>query len=158
MYSFCRVELNLQITEMYFREIWSPMSSTVAWERKREILCRIFEVWDESLNMRNIEPNKMAEATGGWQRIRKLAKLSVFFEVHRSSFHHHSKGGNNNKKQNKTKQTVSQISNWHFYYCLYGGYVKGGSVDRSVQWSADQVRRGVGFMDWGAVFLGHPRF
>ena len=108
--------------------------------------------------MRNIEPNKMAEATGGWQRIRKLAKLLVFFEVHRSSFHRHSKGGNNNKKQNKTKQTVSQISNWHFYYCLYGGYVKGGSVDRSVQWSVDQVRRGVGFMDWGAVFLGHPRF
>ena len=104
--------------------------------------------------MRNIEPNKMAEATGGWQRIRKLAKLSVFFEVHRSSFHHHSEGGNNNK----TKQTVSQISNWHFYYCFYGGYVKGGSVDRSVQWSVDQVRRGVGFMDWGAVFLGHPRF
>ena len=32
----------------------------------------------------------------------KLAKLSVFFEVRRSSFHHHSEGGNNNKKQNKT--------------------------------------------------------
>ena len=78
------------------------MSSMVAGERKREKLCRIFEVWDESLNMRSIEPNKMAEATGGWQRIRKLAKLSVFFEVHRSSFHHHSEGGNNNKKQNKT--------------------------------------------------------
>ena len=32
----------------------------------------------------------------------KLAKLSVFFEVHRSSFHQHSEGGNDNKKQNKT--------------------------------------------------------
>ena len=32
----------------------------------------------------------------------KLAKLSVFFEVRRFSFHHHSEGANNNKKQNKT--------------------------------------------------------
>ena len=32
----------------------------------------------------------------------KLAKLSVFFKVRRSSFHHHSEVGNNNKKQNKT--------------------------------------------------------
>jgi len=81
----------------------------VARERKREILYHIFEVWNESLNMRSIEPNKMAEAIGGWQRIRKLAKLSVFFEVHRSSFHHHSEGGNNNKKQNKTSNGKSNL-------------------------------------------------
>ena len=47
-----------------------------------------------------------AEQNGGGsrrrQRIHKLAKLSVFFEVRRSSFHRHSEGGNNNKKQNKT--------------------------------------------------------
>ena len=71
-------------------------------ENKVEIPCRIFEVWDESLNTRRNEPNKMAEAIGGRQRIHKLAKLSVFFEVRRSSFHRHSEGGNNNKKQNKT--------------------------------------------------------
>ena len=46
--------------------------------------------------------NKMAEAIGGRQRIHKLVKLSVFFEVPRSSFHRHSERGNNNKKQNKT--------------------------------------------------------
>ena len=51
----------------------------------------------------------------------KLAKLLVFFEVRRFSFHHHSEGDNNNKKQNKTKQTISQIYNWHFYYCLFMG-------------------------------------
>ena len=44
----------------------------------------------------------MAEAIGGQQRIHKLAKLSVFFVVPRSSFPHHSEGGNNNKKQSKT--------------------------------------------------------
>ena len=48
-------------------------------------------------------------------------RLLVFFEVGRSSFHRHSKGGNNNKKTIKTKQTVSQISNCHFYYCLFMG-------------------------------------
>ena len=48
-------------------------------------------------------------------------RLSVLFEVRRSSFHRHSKGGNNNKKTIKTKKTVSQISNCHFYYCLFMG-------------------------------------
>ena len=81
------------------------------------ILCRSFEVWDESLNTRRNEPNKMAGAIGGRQRIHKLAKLSVFFVVRRSSFHRYSEGGNNNKK--KAKQTVSQISNCHFYYNLF---------------------------------------
>ena len=61
------------------------------------------------MNTRRNELNQMAEAIGGRQRIHKLAKLSVFFVVRRSSFHHHSEGGNYNKKQNK--QTVSQISN-----------------------------------------------
>ena len=42
------------------------------------------------------------EQNGGGSRIHKLAKLSVFFEVRRSSFHRHSEGGYNNKKQNKT--------------------------------------------------------
>jgi len=51
---------------------------------------------------------------------------------------------------------VSQISNCHFYYCLYGRPVKGGSVDWSVQWSVDQVRGGS--MDWGSVFSGHPSY
>ena len=61
-----------------------------------------FEVWDESLNTRRNEPNKMAEAIGGRQRIHKLAKLSVFFVVRRSSLHRYSEGGNNDKKkQNK---------------------------------------------------------
>ena len=78
------------------------------------------------MNTRRNEPDKMAGAIGGRQRIRNLAKLSVFFEVRRSSFHRHSDGGNNNKKQNK--QTISQISNCHFYYCLLmgvGGRVRG---------------------------------
>ena len=70
----------------------------------------------------------MAEAIGGRQRIHKLAKLFVFFEVRRSSFHRHCEGDNNIKKQNK--QTVSQISNCHFYYCLFMGVRKEGSVDR----------------------------
>ena len=57
---------------------------------------------------------------------RKLAKLSVFFEVFRSSFHRHSEGSNNNKT--KTKQTVNQISNCHqrFYYCLFMVVRNGG--------------------------------
>ena len=58
------------------------------------------------------KPNKMAEGN---------RRLSVFFEVRRSSSHRHSKGGNNNKKTIKTKKTVSQISNCHFYYCLFMG-------------------------------------
>ena len=33
-------------------------------ERKGEIPCRIFEVWDESLNTRRNQPNNMAEAIG----------------------------------------------------------------------------------------------
>ena len=44
----------------------------------------------------------MVEVIGSQQRIHKLAKLSVFFVVRRSSFHRHSEGGNNNKKQSKT--------------------------------------------------------
>ena len=67
------------------------------------ILCRSFEVWKKSLNTRRNEPNKMAEAIGGQQQIHyKLAKVSVFSVVHKSSFHCHSEGGNNNKKQSKT--------------------------------------------------------
>ena len=66
----------------------------------------------------------MAEAIGGRKRIHKLPKLSVSFIVRRSSFHRHSEGGNNLKK---TKQTVSQISNCHFYYCLFLWGVRRGS-------------------------------
>ena len=44
----------------------------------------------------------MAEAIGSQQRIHKLAKLSVFSEVSKSSFYRHSEGGNKNKKQSKT--------------------------------------------------------
>ena len=56
-------------------------------------------------------------------------RFSVFFEVRRSSFHRHSKGGNNNKKTIKTKQTVSQISNWSFLLLsFYGGSIKGGPM------------------------------
>ena len=95
---------------MYFREIWCSASSMVARERKREILCHIFEVWDESLNMRSIEPNKIAKAIGGRQQIRKLAKLSVFFEVHITTVKEAT------ITKNKTKQTVSQISNCHYHY------------------------------------------
>ena len=109
--------------------------------KQGEIPCRNFEVWDESLNTRRNEPNKMAEAIGGQQRIHKSAQLLVFFEVRLSSFHRHSEGGNNIKEQNK--QTVSQISNCHFYYCLFMGVRKEGSVDRSVQLSVYQVRRHV---------------
>ena len=40
---------------------------------------------------------------------------------------------------------VSQISNCHFYFVFLWGVRKegsvGGSLDRSVQWSVDQVRR-----------------
>ena len=62
-------------------------------------------------------------------------RLSALFEVRRSSFHRHSKGGNNNKKTIKTKKTVSQISNCHFYYCLFMGGPRGvhGPVRREVR-------------------------
>ena len=71
------------------------------------ILCRSFEVWKKSLNMRRNEPNKMAEAIGSQQRIHKLAKVSVFSVVHKSSFHCHSEGGNNNKKQSKRNDKLN---------------------------------------------------
>ena len=56
----------------------------------------------------------------------------------------YSQPGQNNNNNNKTG---SQISNCHFLLLsFYGGSVKWdpqeGSVDRSVQWSVDQVRRG----------------
>ena len=61
-----------------------------------------------SLGRVNEHGGKWAEQNGGgnrWLRMHKekhkLAKLSVFFEVRRSSFHRHSEGDNNNKK---TKQ------------------------------------------------------
>ena len=65
----------------------------------------------------------------GRQRIHKLAKLSFFFEVRRPSFHHHSEGGN----------YLTVI----FIVVFFWGAHKGGSMDRSVQWSVDQVCRGV---------------
>ena len=56
------------------------------------------EVLDESLNTKRNEPNKMAQAIGGRQRIHKLAKLSVFFEVRGSSFHRNNKKTKQNKR------------------------------------------------------------
>ena len=73
----------------------------------------IFLCWKStilwSLRQVNEHAGEWAKQNGRgnrWQRMHKekhkLAKLSVFFEVHRSSLHHHSERGNNNKKQNKT--------------------------------------------------------
>ena len=42
--------------------------------RRSTIFC---EAWDESMNTRGNEPNKIVEAIGGWQRIHKLAKQEV---------------------------------------------------------------------------------
>ena len=67
------------------------------------ILCRRFDVCDESLNSTRNEPNKISKAIGGRQRIHKLANLSFVFVVRRSSFHRHGEGGNNDKNQSKTK-------------------------------------------------------
>ena len=89
----------------------------------------------------------MAEAIGGRQRIHKLAKLSVFSEVRRSSFHRHSEGGNNNKKQNKTNgELYLQLS--FLLASFYGGSVKGvlrgGGVRELVRTVVrGPVRRGV---------------
>ena len=55
-----------------------------------------------------------------------LAKLSVLFEVRRSSFHRHSEGGNKSKKQNKQK--VSQSLIVIFIIVLLWGVRKGRSV------------------------------
>ena len=71
----------------------------------------------------------LAEAIRGPQRIHKLAKLSFCFEIRRSSFHHHSEGGN----------YLTVI----FIVVFFWGVHKGGSMDRPVQWSVDQVCRGV---------------
>ena len=63
-------------------------------------------------------------------------------------------------QNDNNKKTGSQISNCHFLLLsFYGGSVKWdpqeGSVDRSVQWSVDQVRRGVrgpGVRGFGSPF------
>ena len=60
---------------------------------------------------------------------------AVSFEVRRSSFHRHSEGGNNNKKQNKTNGKSK------FLIVIFIIVFFGGSVDRSVQWSVDQVSK-----------------
>ena len=70
----------------------------------------------------------------------------------RNSYSQPGQNNNNNK-------TGSQISNCHFLLLsFYGGSVKWDpqevSVDRSVQWSVDQVRRGS--VDQGSVFSCHP--
>ena len=54
-------------------------------ERKGEIPCRIFEVWDESLNTRRNQPNNMAEAIGGLFRGTKvlLSTLTVLKQCRR---------------------------------------------------------------------------
>ena len=123
------------------------------------ILCRSFEVWKKSLNTRRNEPNKMAEAIGSQQRKHKLAKLSVFSVVRKSSFHRHSEGGNNNKKQSKTNGKLISNCNNYFYYCLFmrgslSGVHWGGSVDQSIQWSVDQVHMGLHGL--GVSVFGSP--
>ena len=86
---------------------------------------------------------------------RKLAKLSVFFEVFRSSFHRHSEGSNNNKT--KTKQTVNQISNCHqrFYYCLFMVVRNGGPWTGPC--SSPWTRSIGGVHGPGVSVLGSPR-
>ena len=57
--------------------------------------------------------------------------------------------------KNKTKQTVSGISNCHFYYCLFWG-----SVDQSVHWSVDQVGkevRGLGVSVFASPLKTNPQ-
>ena len=145
----------LELNFFYYFFCWERKICVFApWKtwKQGEIPCRNFEVWDESLNTRRNEPNKMAEAIGGQQRIHKLAQLLVFFEVRLSSFHRHSEGGNNIKEQNK--QAVSQISNCHFYYCLFMGVRKEGP------WTgpySSPCTKSVGMsVDRRSVFSGHP--
>ena len=138
---------------MYFREIWCPVSSMVAWERKVRYCVK---VWDEWLNTRSIKPNKMAQAIGGRQRIHKLAKLSVFFDINvrRSSFHPHSKGANNNKKQNKTNGKSKFLT--VIFIIVFIGTRKGALC--TGPYSGLWTRSIGGSMDWEAVFSGHLRF
>ena len=115
----------------------------------------IFLCWKSTIKTSQWTRGEWAKRNGRgnrWQQMHKekhkLAKLSVFFEVRRFSFHRHSEGGNN--KKNKTKQTVSQIYNCHFYYCLFMGGPWSGL------YSGPWTRSVGGSMDPGSVFLGHP--
>ena len=126
------------------------------------ILCRSFEVWKKSPNTRRNEPNKMAEAIGSQQRIHKLAKLSVFFVVRKSSFHRYSEGGNNNKKTKQNKwQVESLIVIVIFIIVFLWGVHSGGSIwgrPWTSPYSGLWTRSVGGSMDWGSVFSGHPSY
>ena len=120
-------------------------------------LCRRSTIlW--SLGRVNEHAGEWAEQNGGgnrWQRMHlekyKLAKLSVLFEVGRSSFHRHSEGGNQSKKQNK--QRVSQISNCYFYYFLFMEASEGPwTGPYSGPWTRSVGRS----MDRRPLFSGHP--
>ena len=62
--------------------------------------------------------------------------------------------------KNKTKQTVSHISNCQFYYCLFMGDPKWGVRSGgtwTVPYSGPWTRSVGGSMDRGLVFSGHHR-
>ena len=62
--------------------------------------------------------------------------------------------------KNKTKQTVSQISRCHFYYCFFMGGRKRGARSGgpcTVPYSGSWTRSVGGSMDRGSLFSGHPR-
>ena len=111
--------------EQYLRVFrgFTPVLSPLASFYLLDTLSVFFEeVWDESLNTRrNIY---WAEQNGGGNRGRlsyrsfsKYADPPFIATVKEATI-----------TKNKTKQTVSQISNFHCYYCLFMGRggVKGG--------------------------------